>query len=320
MNIHQSSTNKKVKKNCKDEICLYFDIVKLFIIIIFFQILLLIYQFYCKGSKIGTDSLLEHAQYKDDNITLVSAFYLMKSKYSAFNYIQWLENLMKINNSLVFFTDKAFMKVAKYMRPKELYNKTIFIELEMKDFYSYKNFGKLFEKAFQIDNENFYHTIPLYLIWAEKCTFLKKVIEKNYFNSKCFYWIDSGYFRKNDEMNNYINGWPSPEKCYEDDRVLINLFRNFSAEEIKGIINFEYKALIKLINTRNVGGGMFGGQPEKLLNFIDLYYKSVYLFAEHKLFIGKDQNIFAYISFSHPEIVKLVYSNRNYLFFKKYLS
>ena len=254
------------------------------------------------------------------NVTLVSAFYIMKSKHLLFNYINWLNNLLQLNSSMVFFTEKAFMKIAKNLRPKNLHNKTVFIELEMKDFFSYKNYGKLFEKTFEIDFENRYHTIPLYLIWAEKCTFLKKVIQDNYFNSTCFYWIDSGWFRNPAEMNSYINGWPSPKKCYEDDRVLINLLKNFTNEEIKGILNFDLNVHLTLQKISNVAGGMFGGKPEKLLKFIELYYKSLNLFAKRKIFIGKDQNIFTYISLSHPDIVKLIYAPGTYYFNKKYLS
>ena len=40
------------------------------------------------------------------------------------------------------------MKVAKELRPTNLYNKTVFIETEIKDFLSYKEFGKIFENAF----------------------------------------------------------------------------------------------------------------------------------------------------------------------------
>ena len=290
------------------------------IIIIVFQILLYTYDFNHQNLKRIENTFLEPNKYEQDNVTLVSAFYLMKSKHSVYTYIEWLYNLLQLNKSIVFFTEKAFMKVAKYIRPQNLYNKTVFIELEMKDFYSYINYGKLFENSFKIDREKRRHTVPLYLIWAEKCAFLRKVIKNNYFNSKCFYWIDSGWFRKNYEMKKYINNWPSPNKCYEDNRVLINLIRKFSEHDIKGILNFNKKAHKKLQRYTNVAGGMFGGQPEKLLKFIELYYKYLTLFADHQLFVGKDQNIFTYISFSHPDIVNLIYSKGNYFFYKKYLS
>ena len=46
------------------------------------------------------------------------------------------------------------MPILKDLRPKELYNKTVFIELEIEDFYSYKKFYKDFNQSHEIDYEN----------------------------------------------------------------------------------------------------------------------------------------------------------------------
>ena len=64
----------------------------------------------------------------------------MKSKHSSEKYLQWISNFVLLNKSLVFFTSKEFMPIIKKLRPKELYYKTKFIELEIEDFYTYKNF------------------------------------------------------------------------------------------------------------------------------------------------------------------------------------
>jgi len=256
---------------------------------------------------------------EQDEITLVSAFYMVKSKRTVFYYINKLNNLFKLNKSIVFFTEKGFMKVAKDLRPKNLYNKTVFIETEIKDFLSYKKFGNIFENAFKNVNKQL-HSFPLYLVWAEKCNFVRKAIIKNYFNSKCFYWIDSGWFRESEEMINFINKWPTPKKCIEDNRVLINFVGNISNKVKKGIMNFEIDMIKKLIGEKNVAGGMFGGQKEKLIKYINLYYESINLFEKHKLFIGKEQNLFAYVALKHPEIVKIIESKGDYFIFKKYLT
>ena len=257
--------------------------------------------------------------YIQDNITLVSAFYIINSKHPLYYYIVKLNNLFKLNASIIFFTEKAFMKIAKNLRPKNLYYKTVFIELEIKDFFSYKKFGKRFKEAFKLDFQNRFQTIPLYIVWAEKCNFVRKAIINNYFNSTCFYWIDSGWFRDSKEINRFINGWPSPDICYRDNRVLVNLVGNFSSTEIKKIREFNIKSIKKLLRVLNTASGMFGGQKAKLIKFIELYYQAIIKFDQNKLFIGKEQNIFAYISFKYPEIVKLISTNGDYFYFKKYL-
>ena len=150
--------------------------------------------------------------------------------------------------------------------------------------------------------------------------FLKKAILNNYFKSKCFYWIDAGYFHENKtNMNKYINDWPSTKKCFEDKRLLMGQVRKFSNLEKQGIINFDLAAHQKLQREINVIGGLFGGQIENILKFIELYYNAIKIFIEKKIFIGKDQNIYTYVAFSHPEIINLVLFP-NYKYFKKYLA
>ena len=252
-----------------------------------------------------------------DDITLVTALFKIKSKFPFDYYLTWVENLLLLNRSIVFYVDKRIFKIVKSKRPKIYKKKTIWIKTSIKEFFSYKYFKNNFEDTFKIDIEKSYHTVSLYLIWAEKCSFIKKAIYKNFFHSKCFYWIDAGYFR--DKENKYINNWPSIQKCYEDPRVLINGIRKLSKEEIKGLKIFNISIYNNLINKTNVGGGLFGGKPEYVLIFSDLYYKAIKEFIKHKMFIGKDQNIFAYVSYLNPKIVKIINSAAWY-YFKKYLS
>ena len=104
-------------------------------------------------------------------MTIVSAYYKIKSKNKDEEYYDWIRNFVLLNKSIVFFTNKEFMPTIKKLRPKELYYKTVFIELEIEEFYSYKNFYNKFQESFKIDFENIYHTVPLYLIWQKNQLF-----------------------------------------------------------------------------------------------------------------------------------------------------
>ena len=119
-------------------------------------------------------------------------------------------------------------------------------------------------------------------------------------------------------MDKYIN-WPSTKKCYENSRVLMNSIRNVHDSERKELLSFNLTTHKKFQRGSNVGGNVFGGRPENLLKFIDYYYKTIKLFINHHIFIGKDQNLFAFVAFSHPEIINLVQSGKWY-YFLKYLS
>ena len=244
-------------------------------------------------------------QYVQDNVTLVSAFYIMKNKHSYYDFLIWINNLVKLNSSMVLFTQKSFINILKELRPKEFYNKTVFIELEMEDFYSYQNFAKEFNESFYIDYENSFHTVPLYIVWAEKCNFIKKAILKNYFNSKCFYWIDADLFPKKSDLNGFLNNWPSTNKCYQNSKVLITSLRDVGELEKEKLKNFDKEAHKYFMHECNVDSSVFGGQPEKLLKFSDLYYDAIRLFIKNNIFIGKEQNLFAFVAYLHPDIVEL---------------
>ena len=247
-----------IKRKFKNDNIIYKSVISIFIII--FHISFFIY------------IINPRAKFIKDDLTLVSAYYKIKSKHLHEEYLTWLSNLVRLNKSFVFFTNKEFMPLLKKIRPNEYHYKTVFIELEMEKFYSYKKFYKDFNQSFYIDIESIIHTVPLYIIWAEKCMFLKKAIFHNYFNSKCFYWIDAGYFRDTEnDMQKYLYNWPSTKKCFEDKRLLMGQVRKFSEIEKEKIIKFDIDAHKRLQRYINVAGNFFGGQAENIIKFGNYY-------------------------------------------------
>ena len=234
-------------------------------------------------------------------------------------YFIWINNLLQINASFVFYIDENLSKFIKNKRPKIYENKTVWIETKFSDLYSYKHFKKDFTETYLLSEKKTMHSVPLYIIWAEKSFFLKKSIYRNYFNSECFYWIDAGFFR-DINMSRYLYNWPSYDKCKKDPRVIINLIRNISNKEINNLKLFDNIEHEKFKHIANVGGGLFGGKSDYLIRFIYLYYKTIKLFIKKKKFIGCDQNLYTYISFFHKDIVNIIYSKGDYHYFKFYLS
>jgi hypothetical protein len=213
--------------------------------------------------------------YPQDDITLVTAFFNVSSPRHKFNeYLIWINNLLQLNISLVFFIDKSISNQIKNKRPKKYEKKTIWIENDLTDLFSYKHFKNDFAKSFLIDKAKYKHSVPLFIVWAEKLFFLKKAIFSNYFKSKCFYWIDAGYF-KNKNMRYYLFNWPSIGKCNEDPRVIINGIRKIDNKELNDLKNFNSKTHDKFMNNRNIAAGLFGGKSSYLLKFVYLYYKTI---------------------------------------------
>lgn len=255
-----------------------------------------------------------------DDITLVTAYIKIKSKHPVTSYLNWINNILKINHTMIFFIDKSICKEIFDKRPAEYQKKTLWVTIDITDLYFYKNFFHDFNNSYALDYEKRYQTVPLYITWAEKINFLKIAALKNYFKSICFYWVDSGCFRDNNKIEKYINDWPSPKKCYEDGRIIMNEVRKPSQSEKQKLKDFNIETHIKFQkNFRNVDASLFGGQKKYIIKFFDLYYKTLKLFIKKKLFIGKEQNIYAFIAYFNKNIIKLV-QNKKYFYLQKYLS
>ena len=148
--------------------------------------------------------------------------------------------------------------------------------------------------------------------------FLKVAAIKNYFNSKCFYWVDAGNFRNKSNLQKYIN-WPTTQKCFEDGRVVINEKKNISKYIKDGLKIFDIKIHKEFQKNYNVDASTFGGKREYVIQFSDAYYDTIRLFIKNNIFIGKEQNIMAFVFYFYPNISKLVYSGE-WKYMLKYLN
>ena len=96
------------------------------------------------------------------------------------------------------------------------------------------------------------------------------------------------------------------------------MVRNVDGTEIEKLKNFDKEAHIKFQHQCNVDSSVFGGQPEKLLKFSDLYYDAIRLFIKNNIFIGKEQNLFAFVAYLQLDIVEL-YRGFNFGSLKNYI-
>ena len=255
----------------------------------------------------------------NEEITLVSSYFQVKSKFSHQDYLNWINNYLQINSAMIFFTEKSNIQELIDKRPKEYSNKTIWVTLNIDDFYSYNNYFKEFNDTYDKDIEKNINSVPLYLVLAEKINFLKMATKKNFFHSKCFYWVDAGCFRDSSKIKNYMNNWPSTEKCYKDGRIIINEIVQHNQKVKEGLKNFDIEIYNNFQRARSVDTSIFGGQKRYIYKFFDLYYNTLKKFIKHEIFIGNEKIIFTYISYFYSNIAKLVYSGY-YFHFQDYLS
>ena len=157
------------------------------------------------------ENLNENLKNKDSKITIVTAYYQIKSKFSNETYLSWMSNFLKIPCNLVIFTDdNSYETIFNMRKGNNLEHKTHIIVKKLEEWYNYK-FLDYYRYCHTIDIENNSHTPELYMLWNEKSYFVKEIIEKNPFNSEWFFWTDIGCVR-DIKMLNKIYTYPNDDK------------------------------------------------------------------------------------------------------------
>jgi len=255
------------------------------------------------------------------SITFSTCFYILKSKFSHFVYIEWMNNFISIVNNfnLVIYTDE---NSSKYIDTKKNpYIKVIIKPLQ--SFYNYKY------KPYWIKNHNNNILLkdkidwPVNMLWNEKIWFVNKTIENNYFDSDLYGWCDIGYFRnRNVDMHTmFLSSWPDKKKLY-----------GFNKEKIYYACinnnNGQLKYLHKLINNKDVNGlpiqpiplnqqsiagGFFILHKDKIQWWREKYDATLSLYFKNNYLVKDDQIILAHCIFSNLEQFNLIKENdRNY--------
>lgn len=152
-------------------------------------------------------------------ITFVTAWYNMNSKFNIKTYQKWMSNFL--NNVehfyLVIYTNKdSFHVIEPYMKN---INIKIIIK-EFNDFYCHRfDWIKNHEKNYLLNEKSYLNTDwKLNMLWNEKIYFLKHVIEKKVFDTEFYGWCDIGYFRLNNDL---IKKWPNHKKISMLDKTKI---------------------------------------------------------------------------------------------------
>lgn len=125
---------------------------------------------------------MEEIHFPISRLTCVSSFFHTKNKHGN-KFKEWFKNTLSIKSPYVFFVDKESADlVKKYRRGLP----TLYVEMEIKDFYTYKYKNKM------ITHEKHCPSVELNLVWNEKIFMMQKAFELNPFKSEWFKWIDAG--------------------------------------------------------------------------------------------------------------------------------
>ena len=246
-------------------------------------------------------------------LTLVSAYYIIKSKYEPQTYERWINNFMKIKTHKIIYTDEnSIDTIKKY----DVYNKnkTKYIIFPISDFLLSK-YNNLWTKHHEMDIEKEKHSIELYKIWGEKLNFLKKAIKLNPFDSSHFVWCDIGAFRCVNKISKYLN-WPKPTNL---EKIIFLNLRSFEKTDKDEITTNNFKIQYR------IGGGIIGGNIKSILQFHEKLYEMYDYCFNNDIFCGKDQNIYILTILKNPNLVKLIkipkhYKGNSWFYLEDYLN
>lgn len=242
--------------------------------------------------------------------TVVSAFYVMNSKFPPAQYMNWIQTfLYNIPCHLVFFTDEDLIPMLESMRHPFM-DRTKFIALPREQWTAYTKYGKTFwENQRVIDHESQIHSADLYAIWYEKKEFVLRAAELNPFNHSRFIWCDAGAFRYPEWLPQLQTfGGKGIETVIPQEKHVLLQVEPFTDEDEE---EFTLNRIGAFDHVNRIGGGIQGATADTWKKWSRLYDEKLQERHTKGMFVGKDQTIMASLVLQYPSLVKMIPANRS---------
>jgi hypothetical protein len=212
--------------------------------------------------------------------TIVTAFYLMKSKFHPNKYKEWILNFLKLKMNCILFTNQMTKEWIESWT--DLSNIHVAI-LDLDHFVTAKY---NWIQQYKMDDEK-YHTRELYMIWNEKINFLKIAKQKNPYHTEWFLWCDMGSLRKSlFHMENFTKSYTLLD--LEKDKTYFFRIHDFHYHN-PYFLNHLDKYLPKKCDMNVIQGGFILTHNNVCDILHNDYYDLLDKLYEKDLFIGKDQ-------------------------------
>ena len=254
-------------------------------------------------------------------LTLSSCFYIIKSKFDANKYVEWMNNFISICNNfnLVIYTNEESIRYIQTNGTPRI--RVIIKPIEQFFCYKYKEqWIRNHEKNAALNHQSPFNTAwELNMLWSEKIAFVQHTIANRYFETDFYGWCDIGYFRNRpiDMHTRDLMSWPSIGSldknkvhyaCVNNSRHQLN--------SLIGIINKRGQnglpTQVIPSNQTSVAGGFFILYRDKIQWWSDLYYKTLKSYFINQRLVKDDQIVIADCVFSHLAHFKLYQEATHY--------
>jgi Bacterial protein of unknown function (HtrL_YibB) len=129
--------------------------------------------------------------------TVVTAYFTLKSKFDKEDYIEWMNNMLSLQDAMIIFTSHEMIDTIQSLRSHAT-NRTVIIPLDLKQLEIVQKYDtKFWEHQLDIDREKRIHrTHKVFWIWLSKSYFVSQAIQLNPYQSEIFMWSDIGCYRE----------------------------------------------------------------------------------------------------------------------------
>tara|TARA_B110000208_G_scaffold873_1_gene1087 strand:- start:4734 stop:5540 length:807 start_codon:yes stop_codon:yes gene_type:complete len=234
------------------------------------------------------------------SVTIVTCYYIKKSKFNNNQYLIWIKNLLNnVNNfNLVIYVDKNSFEYINNIVNNNPKIKIIIKEMNEFYTYKYKDFWiKNHEKNILLKDKI---TWEINMLYSEKINFIKDACENKYFENNIYIWCDIGYFRcgKYNLPYQYISTWPNPNKIKTLNSSKIyygQVCNNNYLNQIKNQILDKNKNNLPKIPINpgqvSIAGGFFIIHKNNIQWWWNTYYNKLKLYFDNNYLVKDDQMI-----------------------------
>ena len=218
------------------------------------------------------------------NVTVVTSWYRISSKYSTETYLEWINRFLSIPCNLIIFTDTVEDFAVKRENVRV-------IHLDISDFETskYDDYWKYCEHIDIERKSGVNHSVKLYKLWAEKVFLCNRAVKLNPFGTEYFCWCDIGIVRQSD-MFPMIYSFPCLlPRIQNKNKIMISQIEPFENSDTcinsNGISN-----LFLNIDTNTscrsvirIQGGFFSGSTVSIAWYAKLYRIELELFVKENV-------------------------------------
>lgn len=225
------------------------------------------------------------------NVTIVTAYWNLGTfqkgvgglKFSTNTYFKWASTFKYLVNPLVVYTDcKEFKELMETLRSDRLNNTMIYL-LNRTELWPFQLVTQMKSVLDQPGYPKYYPNtvIPEYpAAQHSKYAVVAETIRKGVFANPYFAWLDIGYFRDVVERN--VDFTLDIPPGFDPGKISVNRVEGLS-------MNIDPFTIFRK-NIVWVGGGIFLGKGEALLQFEQLYHRAVKYFLDQQL-VNSDQQV-----------------------------